>query len=58
MNILKDEFKSITLSCFVNKVPIYQKLNFQIACQIQTQIVMYYGKQNNDGQVVSVDDEE
>ncbi|WP_164973686.1 GNAT family N-acetyltransferase [Flavobacterium sp. YO64] len=58
MNILKNEFSSITLSCFVEKVPLYQKLGFQIACNIQTQIGMYYGTLNDDGQVVSIDEDE
>ena len=57
MNILKTEFNTISLSCFVDKVSIYQKLGFEIACQNQTQIGMYYGKME-DGQVVTVDDEQ
>lgn len=53
---LKNNFNSITLTCFLDKVEIYSKLGFEIAEQWQTQVGMFYGKVE-DGEVITVDDD-
>lgn len=56
MDILKTDYKSISLSCFPKLVNLYEKLGFKIACQWQTQIGMYFGYQD-EGSIITVDDE-
>ncbi|MCD0464070.1 GNAT family N-acetyltransferase [Flavobacterium sp. ENC] len=56
MNILKGENDSISLTCFANRVPVYEKLGFVVFMQQETQICMYYGY-TDDGDIISVDDE-
>jgi hypothetical protein len=55
LQLLKNEYKSISLSCFPELVEFYKKLDFKIQCQWETQIGMYYGY-SDDGQIVTIDD--
>ncbi|WP_284653504.1 GNAT family N-acetyltransferase [Flavobacterium terrisoli] len=56
MDLLKTDNDSITLTCFVEKVKIYEKLGFKIMMQQGTQICMYYGNPD-DGEIYAVDDD-
>lgn len=56
MDVLKCENESIMLTCFVEKVPIYEKLGFKVMMEQGTQICMFYGNPD-DGDMYSVDDD-
>lgn len=56
MEELQNNYDSITLSCFLEKVEIYSKFGFQIEGQWATQVGMYYGE-IEDGEIVTIDDE-
>lgn len=55
MDILKSENEGIALTCFVEKVQIYEKLGFKVIMQQDTQICLCYGAPE-DGEIYSVDD--
>ncbi|UUF15198.1 MULTISPECIES: GNAT family N-acetyltransferase [Flavobacterium] len=58
MNALKNRSASITLSCFLDLVPIYQKLGFIVGEQWETQVGMYFNYFDDLGTIVTIDEEE
>lgn len=58
MNALKNRSISITLSCFLDLVPMYQKLGFIIGEQWETQVGMYFNYFDELGDIVTIDEDE
>ncbi|MEC3158402.1 GNAT family N-acetyltransferase [Bacillus thuringiensis] len=58
IDLLKAKTKSISLSCFINKVSFYQKLGFKIDESFETQVGMFYGTYSGDGRFLTINDDE
>ncbi|MBP0723932.1 GNAT family N-acetyltransferase [Bacillus sp. RG28] len=58
INLLKTKTKSISLSCFMNKVSFYQKFGFKIDESFETQVGMFYGTYSGDGMFLTINDDE
>lgn len=58
MNALKNASTSITLSCFLDLVPMYLKLGFIIGEQWETQVGMYFNYFDGLGHLITVNEEE
>jgi Acetyltransferase (GNAT) domain len=57
-NLLTIQAKSISLTCYINKVPFYKKFDFRIEEQFETQVAMTYGSYTGNGEFYGLEDKD